>query len=414
MRTTVPTSQRRAWRWRHTFALALVGLGLFAFAVTKLPAFGAAPEGAHMQALQASPQWRNGEFTNRQTQWLNLKSALWNLVFGPGNPNSVPTTPVAVVATSASELATLPPSGLRITWFGHSSSLVELDGVRVLTDPFWGERASPFGFIGPERWYAPPIALADLPPIDAVVISHDHYDHLDAHTIQAMREWPTRFYVPLGIGAHLQRWGIDASRIQELDWWQSAQVKGMTITATPSRHSSGRLSNDSNQTLWAGFALVGPQHRIWFSGDTGYHDDLAQIGQRLGPFDATLIEVGQYGEHWPDVHLGPELAVEANRQVRGRVMVPVHWALLHLAPHTWTEPIERVLERAACTQTAVRVLRPGEPTEMASEGAPPPSTPWWPQLPTQTAGQMPALATLNGDPAQRMALAPCEADKPAP
>jgi L-ascorbate metabolism protein UlaG (beta-lactamase superfamily) len=266
---------------------------------------------------------------------------------------------------------------LRVTWFGHSSALVEIDGTRVLIDPLWSERASPVSWAGPKRWYAAPVALSALPTIDAVVISHDHYDHLDRTAILSMKSGRAVFVLPLGVGAHLARWGIPESRIVELDWWQSTHVGALEIIATPARHKSGRIATQLDKTLWAGYAIVGAKHRVWYSGDTGFHEGLASIGKRLGPFDVTLIDSGQYDINWPDTHLGPELAVEAHRRVRGGVMIPVHWGLLKLAEHAWTEPVERVLKAASSHGVQVWVPRPGQSIE-PTQGIR--STRWWAPL----------------------------------
>jgi L-ascorbate metabolism protein UlaG (beta-lactamase superfamily) len=303
---------------------------------------------------------------------------------------------------------------VRVTWFGHSSALIEVDGARILTDPIWSERSGPVDFAGPRRFYPPTIALADLPKVDAVVISHDHWDHLDTRTVQALGRTGARFVVPLGVGAHLERWGIDADRVTELDWWDTTDVSGVRLHATPARHQSGRLNPSASQTLWAGWAVVGPRHRVWYSGDSGFHDGLAEIGQRLGPFDVALVESGQYNEHWPDVHYGPELAVEAARRVRAEVMVPVHWGLFSLAPHAWTEPVERVIAEAACVGQRVRVLRPGVPCEPTTAngtvrvgGSATATKKWWPELTTRTAREAPVLGTRSGDPAVRLDFQPC-------
>jgi L-ascorbate metabolism protein UlaG (beta-lactamase superfamily) len=265
-------------------------------------------------------------------------------------------------------------TGLRVTWFGHSSSLVEIDGARILIDPMWGERASPVPRVGPRRWYAPPIALADLPPVDAVVLSHDHYDHLDRGTIAAIRHWPSRFIVPLGLGARLVRWGVAAEQITELDWWERTTVGAIDVVATPARHASGRALLDRDRTLWCGYALVGPSHRVYYSGDSGPFDALADIGPRLGPFDLTLIQAGAYNTSWPDWHLDPEDAVRLHQSVGGRVMLPVHWGLFNLAFHGWSEPIERVLAAASASGITVATPRPGEPFEPALVAPP---NAWW-------------------------------------
>jgi L-ascorbate metabolism protein UlaG (beta-lactamase superfamily) len=286
--------------------------------------------------------------------------------------------------------------------------LIEIDGVRLLTDPIWSERASPVEWIGPHRWYPPTIALAQLPPVDAVLISHDHYDHLDWPTIVAMRSWKNVFIVPLGIGAHLQRWGIPPERIVELDWWQATRVGALALTLVPARHASGRLNARSDLTLWGGFALVGQQHRVYYSGDTGLFDAMAEIGQRFGPFDVAMIEAGQYDADWPDWHLGPEQSVLSAQRVRAKALIPVHWGLFRLAHHGWTEPVERVLAAARCTDLAVITPRPGqsiEPTALK----PGDSTRWWPDARWASAAQKPIVATTDGVDAHRVALPACPA-----
>jgi L-ascorbate metabolism protein UlaG (beta-lactamase superfamily) len=250
--------------------------------------------------MRASPHWSEGRFTNEQPMWVNTPGGLLRSLNSA--PAEVPDTPVPVVVDGVKRLRSPPASGLRVTWFGHSSVLVEIDGATVLIDPLWSERASPVSWVGPKRWYPAPVALRELPRIDVVLISHDHYDHLDRSTIAAMTNWDATFVVPLGVGAYLERWGIPAARIVELDWWQFARAGSLEIIATPARHASGRISLQGDGTLWAGYALLGAQHRVWYSGDTGFHSALEEIGRRFGPFDVTLIEAGQYDADWPDWH----------------------------------------------------------------------------------------------------------------
>jgi L-ascorbate metabolism protein UlaG (beta-lactamase superfamily) len=283
-----------------------------------------------------------------------------------------------------------PPSGLRVTWLGHSTLLLEIDGHRILTDPTWSERASPFGWAGPRRWFTPPIPIGALPHLDAIVISHDHYDHLDYPTIAALKDHDTRFVVPLGIGAHLAYWGVPESRIVELDWWERTKIGDLEIVCSPARHASGRALYDDDAKLWAGWAFLGPVHRAYFSGDTGLFPALRDIGDRLGPFDVTMIEVGEYGRAWPDWHLGPEQAVTAHRMLKGRVMLPIHWGTFALAYHGWTEPIERAIVAAQAAGVTLVAPKPGQSFEPF---APPPIQRWWPDLPWRTAAEDPIVAT---------------------
>jgi L-ascorbate metabolism protein UlaG (beta-lactamase superfamily) len=376
-------SARRKW-WRRglalTFALLfiLVGIAL----LVGWTAFGKRATGARLERMRQSPAFRGGRFHNPQplvNDWLRSLGAMFD-----GRRGASPEAPIPTEKPNFS-----PTSDLRVTWFGHSSVLVEIDGWRVLTDPMWGERVGPLPWIGPRRWFAPPLPLAELPPLDAVVISHDHYDHLDYPTVLALRDRGARFFVPLGVGAHLAYWGVPEGRIVELDWWQSAKVGELEITCTPSRHASGRTLVDDDSKLWSGWALKGPRHRVYYSGDTGLFPGMAEIGARLGPFDLTMIEIGQYHAAWPDWHIGPEQAVEAHQLVGGRVMLPVHWALFELAPHTWTEPIERVAIAAETRRVQLITPRPGQSVEPASARF----ERWWPKLPFQTAAEAPIVST---------------------
>ncbi|BCP53662.1 MBL fold metallo-hydrolase [Kaistia sp. 32K] len=290
-----------------------------------------------------------------------------------------------------------------ITWFGHSSMLLALDGKKILIDPILGERVSPVPFIGPKRFFDVGPSADLLRQVDLVLISHDHYDHLDYPAILAMKNMTARFVVPLGVGAHLRRWGISPERIVEIDWWEPAKIDGITVTATPARHGSGRVSPFASNTLWAGFAIAGAKHRVWYSGDTGWQSQFAEIGERLGPFDLTLIDAGQYDETWPDWHLGPELAVDAHLAVRGKVMLPVHWGLFKLAHHSWTEPAERLLRAAQCQSVKVILPPPGQ--TVAAPFAP--TERWWPDTRWSDASKAPIHATRNGDPKERIAPAAC-------
>ena len=375
--------RRRVWRGVKWLGLLLL-VAVAATVADGWTAFGHRAEGARLARMMRSPQWKDGHFVNPQPLVNDVGLTLTGAMHI--SPQATPTAPVPTVAVDPGILRTAPATGLRITWLGHASTLVELDGVRVLTDPMWSERTSPLTWVGPRRYFEPPIALRDLPDIDAVVISHDHYDHLDYRTILAMKDWRTVFVVPLGVGAHLAYWGIPESRIVELDWWDRTQVGGIEIVCTPARHASGRTLFDNDAKLWAGYALIGPKHRVFFSGDTGLFPALADIGDRLGPFDVTMIEVGQYDVAWPDWHMGPERAVMAHEMVRGRVLLPVHWGLLTLAYHGWTEPMERVL--AAAQKRGVPVLTP-KPGELVEPDLSPVTGRWWPAEPWKTAEEAP-------------------------
>lgn len=383
------SSRQRRWPLRVAGGLgALLALVVVGALVDGWKAFGQRADGQRRARMEKSPQWSEGHFVNPQP----MINDLWGSVTGAfkASADGSPSLAVPTVRGGSERFAMPPPTGLRVTWLGHSTLLVEVDGYRILTDPVWGERASPLSAVGPKRWYAPLLSLNELPKLDAVVISHDHYDHLDEPTLSAMKDWDTTFIVPLGVGAHLVYWGVPASRIIELDWWERTKVNGLEIVATPSRHASGRAVIDTNATLWASYAFLGPTHRVWFSGDTGMFPAMRDIGERLGPFDLTMIESGAYGSAWPDWHLGPEQAVTAHQLVRGRVMLPVHWGLFNLAFHGWTEPAERVLVAARREGVTAVIPKPGQSFEPE---ALPAFERWWPELPWQTAEQNPIVAS---------------------
>jgi L-ascorbate metabolism protein UlaG (beta-lactamase superfamily) len=380
---------RRRWPGRALLVAGTVmALAASLALVDGCQAFGGRAHGQRLARMQRSPQWRDGSFRNPQplqNSFRGVISGAWH-----ASDHTGPTGALPVVTGDRKHWASPPGSGLRVTWLGHSSLLIEIDGYRLLTDPVWGARASPFGWVGPRRWYPPPFALGELPVLDAVLISHDHYDHLDQQTIAAMKDWKTRFIVPLGVGAHLLRWGIPEGRIVEVDWWDAVPIRELSIVCTPARHASGRVLFDNDGKLWAGYALIGPTHRAYFSGDTGLFPALREIGARLGPFDLTMIEAGQYDRAWPDWHIGPEQAVVAHQMVRGRTMLPIHWGLFSLAYHGWTEPIERVLVAARRAGVPLIVPRPGQSIEPS---APPPLQRWWPDLPWKTAEEHPIVST---------------------
>jgi L-ascorbate metabolism protein UlaG (beta-lactamase superfamily) len=339
--------------------------------------------------MERSPNWKGGRFVNPEPMENDMLRALLGIV--NASQFTTPDAPVPTAQVDPKRFETPPATGLRVTWFGHSSFLVEIEGHRVLVDPHWSPRTSPMTWSGPKRWYGPLVALGDLPPPDAVVISHDHYDHLDYRTVAAMKDWHTTFVVPLGVGSHLEYWGVPAGRIVELDWWERTTVAGLEIVATPARHISGRTFGIGDAgTLWSGFALIGREHRAYCSGDTGLFPGIKEIGDKLGPFDVTMIEAGEYGRWWSDWHLGPEQAVRTHQLVRGRVLIPAHWGMFTLAYHTWTEPVERVLVAAAKSGVTAAAPMPGQSIEPL---ALPPLVRWWPQLPGRNAEEDPIVSS---------------------
>lgn len=359
-------------------AVICVGIGVW---VPTLPPFGGEVSGERLMRARMNPLYRDGAFSNPpppgpprafSDNWTLLQLELAN------NEIRVPPSAIPVVMVDVKALRSASPSPkLRAFWIGHASVYVEIDELRLLVDPVFSEYASPIPF-GPRRFHPPPIALADLPPIDAVLITHDHYDHLDMNVVQQLAERGTAFHVPLGIGAHLERWRVPLTQIYEYEWWQERQLRSVRIVSTPTRHYSGRALK-RNGTLWTSWSVIGTKHRFYVSGDTGYADHFRTIGEKLGPFDLSFMKVGAYGPGapWADIHMSPEDAVRAHRDVRATRMVPVHWGTFNLAFHAWDEPIRRAL--AAANAQAIDVVTP-RIGELVDADRPFTSITWWQQV----------------------------------
>jgi len=315
----------------------------------------------------------------------------WNSVRSKDGVERVPKLPLGPFRTDARLYAQPPRSGLRVTWMGHSSSLLEIDGMRVLLDPVWDERASPLQWAGPRRFFQAPLPLEELPRIDVVVISHDHYDHLGEGTVrrlvalEAMSE--ARWVTSLKVGALLREFGVEGGRIAELDWTQSVTIQGeegtqgdeaavLRVTALPARHFSGRSLFNRFTTLWSSFVLEGRRHRVYFGADSGMWEGFAEIGQEYGPFDLTMLEVGAFNELWQDIHMGPEGAATAFATMGGSgLLMPVHWGLFDLALHDWRQPMERISELADAIGIRLWAPEPGAPTEVVRDR--PHRSDWW-------------------------------------
>jgi L-ascorbate metabolism protein UlaG (beta-lactamase superfamily) len=283
-----------------------------------------------------------------------------------------PKRPLGPFKTDASVYAVAPESGLRVTWFGHSASLIEIDGMRVLVDPVWEQRASPFPFMGPKRFFQPTIALEDLPMVDVVLISHDHYDHLGAETVRKLVKVRgaagARWVTSLGVGRRLRGFGVAAEKITELDWTESVEVGGLKLTAWPARHFSGRGLFDRFRTLWGSFVIEGARHRVYYGGDSGWWEGFGEIATRSGGFDLTMLEIGAFHPLWSAIHLGPDNAAKAFEAMspRGGLLMPIHWGLFNLALHAWKQPVERMLELADEKGIKLWLPEPGAPSEVVA------------------------------------------------
>ncbi len=349
-------------------------LGLAALQVLSLPVFGGPFDGERLARMRQSPQYVEGRFENTPPYQAEL-ALLQNIRDYAGGQQRQPGLAIPVLPLAPGALKLPPLAGMRAIWFGHATVLIEIDGVRILTDPVLSQRASPFQFVGPERMHAPPIALARLDGIDAAVISHDHFDHLDRDTALQLARGGTHFFVGLGIGAHLQRWSVPLAQIHEMDWWDSTRFRGVEIHSTPARHYSGRKSMD-NSTLWSSWMIRGAGYAVYYSGDTGYGPHFQEVRRRLGAPDLALMKIGAYGNSWLDIHMDPESAVQAHLDLGARVMLPVHWATFNLSYHAWDEPVVRAVAAARGKGAQLVTPRVGEVVDI---DVPFQSRPWWGQ-----------------------------------
>jgi|SRR5688572_1009132 len=335
-------------------------------------------KGLRLERMMASARYLDGRFANPTGKGARLKGKALPLVgeYFFGDAVRRPPGPLPIVDPREPWTRSV-ETGLRATWLGHSTVLLEIDGVRVLTDPVFGERASPLRHAGPRRFHAVPATIAQLPPLDVVVLSHDHYDHLCRQSVVELGARGVPIVTALGVGAHLESFGIPAAQIHELDWHEHHEVRGLRITATPSQHFSGRGFGDRNRTLWASWVLRGDRHCVFFSGDTGLTEQFKDIGRQYGPFDLTLLEIGAFHPSWGDIHLGPANAVTAFEMLGGGTLFPVHWGTFDLGLHSWNDPGDELLEIAARRGTRILTPRLGavfEPVRV--EGA----APWWHEL----------------------------------
>ncbi|MEU4701169.1 MBL fold metallo-hydrolase [Nonomuraea dietziae] len=323
--------------------------------------------------IRSSPQFKDGVFHNPMPEPTSLAGPSPGLLreLAKDRESRRPPGPIPLRRPAAGLPAA---TGLNAVWYGHASTLVEIEGRRVLFDPVWSDRVSPTRFVGPRRLHPLPVPLEEVPAVDAIVISHDHYDHLDLATVRRLtRISRAPFLVPLGIGAHLERWGVPLYRIVELDWEEETTVAGLRFVATAARHFSGR-SLRRNDTLWGSWVVAGAHRRVFYAGDSGYFEGYAKIGADHGPFDLTLMPIGAYNAAWPDIHMNPEEAVNAHVQLGGSLLLPVHWATFTLALHPWSEPVDRLWREAKARDVKIAVPRPGELVDTASL---PSVDAWW-------------------------------------
>jgi L-ascorbate metabolism protein UlaG (beta-lactamase superfamily) len=333
--------------------------------------------GLRLERARSSKQFHDGRFRNTAPITSGLSGNPLPIMgeFFFGGSQRVPRAPLPL-ESPLSAWTTPVESGLRITWLGHSTMLLESDGVRVLTDPVFGERASPVSFAGAKRFHPVPATIAQLPRLDAVLLSHDHYDHLCARSMRELAKLRVPVITSLGVGLRLEGFGVEPRLITELDWGERYTLPGgkLAFTATPAQHFSGRSLSDRNATLWSSWVIETERRKLFFSGDTGLTDEFRTIGSEHGPFDVVMLEIGAWHPSWGRIHLGPENALRALEMLGGGALLPVHWGTFDLALHAWDEPAETLLRLAEPAGT--RVLTPllGRPFEPAHVDAP---NPWW-------------------------------------
>ena len=354
--------------------VAVLAVAVFLF--LKLDSFGEEPSGARQERIEKSPNYKNGSFQNLTNTPVSREGASFfkmaAMFFFGKDANAEPSSPLPSVITN---LKTQPSEKPTFTYFGHSSYLIQAEGRNILMDPVFSERTSPVQFAGTKAFPGTNVYhLKDMPHIDFVFLSHDHYDHMDYETLKSLAGTSTRFVVPLGVGAHLERWGIAPDHITELDWWEGVEfAKGLKLTATPARHFSGR-NFTRGKSLWASYVLDMPGYKVFLGGDSGYEKHFAEIGEKFGPFDLVILECGQYNEMWPYIHMMPEQTVQAAIDLGGKVLWPVHWGKFALALHAWNEPALRVSKKAQEMRVKLTTPRIGEQVILGKNL---PNQNWW-------------------------------------
>lgn len=331
------------------------------------------------ERIKNSPQFKGGEFINlvetsvsfdKGNLWPMLKDFIW------GKEVRKPLNPINNIPLSKSSFEKLPFGKTAITWLGHSSFILQTQGCVFMVDPVFSKRASVFSFMGPKQFpFAFPYEVKEVPALDAILITHDHYDHLDYKTIRELHGRTKQFYVPLGVKAHLIQWGVEDSKITEMDWWEEVNYNdSINLVATPTRHFTGRRANNRFSTLWCSWVVQTGTQRVFFGGDSGMHPAYKEISNKYGPFDITLLECGAYSKYWRDIHSFPAETAAAHLALRGKVLMPVHWGKFDLSIHGWTEPIESLVKIAEEKDIQIVTPRIGERVVLNEAY---PTDPWW-------------------------------------
>lgn len=358
------------------FLLIVVLFVLATILFMQLPSFGRAPAGKRLQTIHTSPQFQKEVFQNQSytpslTGGATIIGVMKDFFFGKHERK----TPSTLLPSIISNLKDVNPHEPAITWFGHSSYLLQINGRNILVDPVFSERTSPVQFAGTKAFPGSNAYTAnDMPDIDVLLLTHDHYDHLDYNTVMSLKDRVRLIITSLGVGEHLEKWGFAPEKIRELDWWQSDEITdGLRFTATPGRHFSGRKFK-RNQTLWSSFVLEAGKYRLFLGGDSGYDTHFKEIGNHFGAFDLAILECGQYNTFWANIHMMPEETVQAAIDLHAKVLMPVHWGKFALATHAWDDPIKRVVKKAAALQQSLLTPMIGERIFINRE---PENEAWW-------------------------------------
>lgn len=340
------------------------------------PRFGKMPTNEQKAVYEKLDNYKNGKFQNIHPSPMDFSFWKYLKELTKKSPNRNPQTNIEVQTLDTITIENLSTDNTQLIWFGHSSFLLLIDGKKVLIDPIFSQRPSPVSFIGTKRYSKElPINTEELPYIDAVILSHDHHDHLDYETIQKLKGKVGQYFTPIGVGNHLKLWGISDDKIVELNWWEKTQFKGINLVCTPARHFSGRGILDGASTLWCSWVIQGTNENVFFSGDSGYDTHFKEIGDKYGPFDISLLECGQYNEDWKLLHMMPEETAQAGIDLKSKLAMPIHWGAFTLAIHDWTDPVERMTRKANELKLPVTTPKIGEPVLLGIEHFP--NEIWW-------------------------------------
>ncbi len=357
--------------------IVILVMGYLLF-VSYYPTFGGDVSKARQELYANSDQFADGAFKNTKdvpkdpsfSEMLTIARKFFFQKVEHGRPS----LPIEVQKQDSITLADY-QGKTQLIWFGHSAFLLQMEGKNILIDPMLSDVPAPHPWLGGKRFSEElPVEIEKLPKIDAVIISHDHYDHLDYESIKKLKGRTGQYFVPLGVGVHLEAWGVSEDAIEELDWWEEVDFEGLQLACTPAQHFSGRKFDNRQSTLWASWVIKSATESIFFSGDSGYGEHFKEIGEEYGPFDFAMMECGQYNKMWPDIHMFPEETVQAGLDVGARAIMPIHWGGFKLAMHSWTDPIERATEKASELQVSLVVPQIGEPIRLSPQSD---NTNWW-------------------------------------